>query len=66
MGYGIKDVPWYEVYLHKTDERRDKTRCIHFYHLKKKDGFCRLYNRKCCGSAHCDEYKERTQTPFKN
>lgn len=39
MGYGIKDTPWHETYLHSDGERRQNVRCIHFKHIKKKTVF---------------------------
>ena len=59
MGYGIKDAPWHETYLHSDGERRQNTRCIHFMHIKKKTGFCSIKGHHCTGSAHCECYKEK-------
>ena len=64
MGYGIKDTPWHEVIVKNNtgDERRDKTRCKHFIHLCKKEGYCSIQCFKCTGSAHCDFYEKKSTT----
>ena len=59
MGYGIKDTPWHETYLHLDGERRQNTRCIHFIHIKRKSGFCSIRGHRCTGSSHCECYKEK-------
>ena len=47
--------------LHKTDDRRHKSRCMHYDKLNKacKCVKCRYYGIRCSGSAHCIWYQER-------
>ncbi len=51
-------------FLHKDedDERRHKTRCVHY-----KDGYCKYYKRKCYGSRFCEVYEvpKTTAEPVK-
>ena len=51
----MQGVPAHLEFLHKNedDERRYKTRCVHY-----KDGYCKYYKCKCCGSKFCEVYKE--------
>lgn len=48
-------------YLHKTDDRRHKSRCMYYDKLNKacKCVKCRYYGIRCSGSAHCIWYQER-------
>lgn len=55
---------WHIGALHKTDDRRHKSRCIYY---DKSTFYCTTtaspyYDRKCSGSAHCEycntEYKQ--------
>ena len=41
------------TYVHKKDERRHRSHCIHYH----KDGSC-AYMSRCGGAAHCQLYKE--------
>ena len=49
--------PWHvDKWTRKEgDERRHKSRCVY---LEKSDNHCRKNYGKCCGSAHCYDYKE--------
>jgi hypothetical protein len=62
MGYGIKDSPWHIAVLKSDGTKRQATRCIYFRHIKSKSGFCSIKGHRCTGSAHCDEYKEKSHT----
>lgn len=46
------------TYLHKKDDKRHKSKCIHL----KSDGSCDTIIFKCIGSSHCDYYKEKDVT----
>ncbi len=51
----MQGIPAHLEFLHKDENeaRRHKTRCVHY-----KDGYCKYYKRKCCGSRFCEMYKE--------
>ena len=48
-------------FLHKSDDRRHKSRCIYYDKTDKKChcGTCITYKLKCAGSGHCPEYREK-------
>ena len=58
MGYGINGTPWHVEIIGPTDEKRNKSRCIYFSHIKGRDGHCSIKCCRCTGSSHCDQYRE--------
>ena len=58
MGYGINGTSWHVEFIGPTDEKRNKSRCIYFSHIKGRDGYCSIKCCRCTGSSHCDQYKE--------
>lgn len=59
----INGTPWHIGYITKTDERRDKRRCIYYV---KKDNSCFRIAGKCIGSSHCKQYAEKNQDKAKS
>lgn len=59
----LPDTPWHVGFAKKKedDPRRHKARCRYY-----EEGKCMRYNMKCCGSAHCKEYKERELDKLKD
>ena len=53
----LTGTPWhYEKMVRaEGDPRRYRGRCFYF---RKSDTYCLCHNRKCFGSAHCDQYTE--------
>lgn len=56
-GKRLPDVAWHIGFLHKKedDKRRHKSRCIYNNGKECKN----VYMMTCCGSAHCQFYKEK-------
>lgn len=49
-------VPMHTEFLKANGKRRHKARCIHYRKDIKK---CILYIKRCIGSSHCTDYKEK-------
>lgn len=57
--------PWHVEVLRmdEFDERRHRGRCIYYNSSRKT---CAYKQEKCCGSSHCDYYKEKEIYSIRN
>ena len=54
----LSGTPWHIEHYTRAegDERRHRSRCALYI---KKDSYCKRYNGKCHGAAHCPYYEEK-------
>ncbi len=60
MSRRMQGTPWHIGYVKASDDRRHRSRCIYF--IPKRG--CKLIGN-CCGSSHCEKYKEEQDTKIK-